>query len=180
MNKRELVESITGQVDASRQQVEAVLDRFIDTVGTALKNGDRIALTGFGAFEARQQAARTGQNPQTGEKMQVPARVVPRFKPGQGLKDAVAGGGSAKKSSAKKSSAKKSSAKKAGKKSAGKKSAAKKSAKKSAKKAGAKKSAPKKTAKKAAAKKSAKKSAPKKTVKKAGAKKSARRAAKKR
>lgn len=175
MNKRELVESITGQVDASRQQVEAVLDRFIDTVGTALKNGDRIALTGFGAFEARQQAARTGQNPQTGEKMQVPARVVPRFKPGQGLKDAVAGGGSAKKSSAKKASAKK----------AGKKSAVKKSAKKSAKKAGAKKSAPKKTAKKAAAKKaaakkSAKKSVPKKTVKKAGAKKSARRAAKKR
>lgn len=169
MNKRELVESIAGQVDASKQQVEDVLDRFTEVVGATLKKGERLALTGFGAFEARKRAARTGQNPQTGEKIKIKATVVPAFKPGQALKAEVAGSrGGAKKSSAKKSS-KKASAKKA--------SAKKASAKKAApKKAGAKKAAPKKTVKKAGAKKAA----PKKTVKKASAKKTAKKTARKR
>lgn len=162
MNKRELVESIAGQVDASKQQVEDVLDRFTEVVGATLKKGERLALTGFGAFEARKRAARTGQNPQTGEKIKIKATVVPAFKPGQALKAEVAGSrGGAKKSSAKKASAKKASAKKASsKKAAPKKAGAKKAApKKTAKKAGAKKAAPKKTAKKASAKKTAKKAA---------------------
>lgn len=154
MNKRELVESIAGQVDASKQQVEDVLDRFTEVVGATLKKGERLALTGFGAFEARKRAARTGQNPQTGEKIKIKATVVPAFKPGQALKDEVAGSrGGAKKASAKKSSAKKASGKKA-----------------APKKAGAKKAAPKKTAKKAGAKKTAKTAGAKKTVKKAARK----------
>ena len=156
MNKRELVESIAGQVDASKQQVEDVLDRFTEVVGATLKKGERLALTGFGAFEARKRAARTGQNPQTGEKIKIKATVVPAFKPGQALKAEVAGSrGGAKKSSAKKS-AKKASAKKAAPKKAGAKKAA---PKKTVKKAGAKKAAPKKTAKKASAKKTIKKAA---------------------
>lgn len=159
MNKRELVESIAGQVDASKQQVEDVLDRFTEVVGATLKKGERLALTGFGAFEARKRAARTGQNPQTGEKIKIKATVVPAFKPGQALKDEVAGSrGGAKKASSKKSSAKKASAKKA----SGKKAAPKKT--------GAKKAAPKKTAKKAGAKKTAKAAGAKKTVKKAARK----------
>jgi len=158
VNKRELVESIAEQVDASRKQVEDVLDRFIDTIGSTLKKGEKVALTGFGAFEARQRAARTGQNPQTGEKMRIAATVVPAFKAGAGLRETVAGG--AKKAGAKKAGAKKAGAKKAGAKKAGAKKAA-------AKKAAAKKAAP---AKKAAAKKATKKAAPKKTAKKAAKK----------
>jgi DNA-binding protein HU-beta len=180
VNKRELVEAIAEQTDASKKQVEDVLDRFMETVAATLKKGERIALSPFGVFERRERAARTGQNPQTGEKIRIKAAKVPAFKAGKGLKDAVAGPArksSAKKSSAKKSSAKKSSAKKAAPKKAAKKAGAKKAApKKAAKKAGAKKAAPKKAAPKKTA---PKKTAPKKTAKKAAAKKSTKKSVKK-
>ncbi len=205
MNKSELVDAVAQNVGngASRKQVEETLNAFVETVGQTLKNGDKVSLVGFGTFEARKREARTGQNPQTGQKIQIKATTVPAFRPGQGLKDVVAGkkkpGGagnsSAKKSAAKSSAAKKSAAKKsAAKKSAAKKASTKKAApaKKSAtKKASTKKAAPakKSTAKKSAAKKSAakkaasKKAAPakKSTAKKSTAKKStAKKAAKKR
>ncbi|MFM9272178.1 HU family DNA-binding protein [Halomonas elongata] len=56
-----------------------------------LSQGDKLTLLGFGTFEARERAARTGRNPQTGEEMTIPAAKVPAFKAGQGLKDAVKG-----------------------------------------------------------------------------------------
>lgn len=145
MNKNELVTSIADRLDLPKKQVEDVLDAFTDTVGDTLRRGERIALTGFGTFERRDRAARTAQNPQTGERMKVKAKKVPAFKPGQGLKDAVAtsrGGGkkTAGKKSASKKSAKKAAKKSAGKKTGAKKTGAKKTAKASAKKGGAKKS----------------------------------------
>lgn len=135
MNKNELVTHIADRLDLPKKTVEDVLDAFTETVGSTLKRGERIALTGFGTFERRDRAARTAQNPQTGERMKVKAKKVPAFKPGQGLKDTVAtsrGGG--------KKAASKQSAKKAAKKSTGKKTGAKKAAKASGKKGGAKKS----------------------------------------
>jgi DNA-binding protein HU-beta len=167
VNKSELVDAVAQKVGdgASRKQVEDTLNAFVEAVGETLKKGDRVSVVGFGTFEARKRSARTGQNPQTGEKIKIKAATVPAFKPGQGLKDVVggkkkAGGGAAaaKKSAAKKSTAKKSTAKKASTKKAApaKKATAKKSA---AKKTTAKKAAPAKkaTAKKSTAKKAAKK-----------------------
>lgn len=166
MNKSELVDAVAQKADASRKQVEDTLNAFVQTVGETLKKGEKISLVGFGTFEARKRAARTGQNPQTGAKLKIKAATVPAFKPGQGLKDVVGGkkkaGGAATKSSAKKSSAKKSTAKKStAKKAPAKKATAKKS---TAKKSTAKKAAPAKkaTAKKSAAKKSTGKKAAKK------------------
>lgn len=155
MNKNELVTEIAEQTDVPKKTVEEVLDAFTGTVGTTLKKGDRVALTGFGTFERRDRSARTAQNPQTGERMRVKAKKVPAFKPGQGLKDVVASPrGGAKKAAGKKSSTKKA---------AGKKSSAKKAAQK-ATKAPATRASTKAAGKKTAGKKSAgKKSAGKKT-----------------
>ena len=159
VNKRELVEAIAGQVDAPRSTVEDVLERFMDTVGTTLNKGEKVSLTGFGVFERRDRAARTGQNPQTGEKIRIKASKVPAFKAGQGLRSAVSG--QAAKKTAKKAAGKKAAGKKAaGKKAAGKKAAGKKAARKKAagaKKAGAKKAGGKKAGGKKVVKKSAKK-----------------------
>jgi DNA-binding protein HU-beta len=152
VNKRELVDAITDKVgsDASRKTVEDVLSAFTDTVGQTLKKGDTVSLIGFGTFKTSKRSARTARNPQTGEPIKVKAATVPRFTPGQGLKDTVAGK-RAKKTAAKKSGAKKAAAKKSG----AKKATAKKA---TAKKATAKKATAKKaTAKKSGAKKAAKK-----------------------
>lgn len=144
MNKNELVTHIAGRLDLSKKTVEDVIDEFTNTVGSTLKRGERIALTGFGTFERRDRAARTAQNPQTGERMKVKAKKVPAFKPGQGLKDTVATSRGGGKKTAGKKPASKQSAKKAAKQSTGKKAGAKKAAKKTAKasgkKGGAKKS----------------------------------------
>lgn len=137
MNKNELVTHIAGRLDLPKKTVEDVIDAFTDTVGSTLKRGERIALTGFGTFERRDRAARTAQNPQTGERMKVKAKKVPAFKPGQGLKDTVATSrGGAKKAGSKQSA--KAAKKSTGKKAAGKKTGAKKTAKKTAKAAGKK------------------------------------------
>lgn len=145
MNKNELVTSIADRLDLPKKTVEDVIDAFTDTVGSTLRRGERIALTGFGTFERRDRSARTAQNPQTGERMKVKAKKVPAFKPGQGLKDTVAasrGGGkkAAGKKAASKKSAKKAAKKSTGKKAGGKKAGTKKASKASAKKGGAKKS----------------------------------------
>jgi DNA-binding protein HU-beta len=154
VNKRELVDAIASKLgpDASRKSVEDTLGAFTETVGQTLKKGDTVSLVGFGTFKTSKRAARTARNPQTGEPIKVAAATVPRFTPGQGLKDAVATGRGAKKAGAKKATAKKAGAKKATAKKAGAKKA-------TAKKAGAKKA----TAKKAGAKKA--------TAKKAGVRK---------
>ena len=115
MNKRELVDAIAGKVGAeSRRSVEQVVDAFVSTVTETLAKGESIALTGFGTFERRERGARTARNPQTGATVKVKARKVPAFKPGAGLKDAVASGKAAAKAApAKKAAAKKAPAQKA-------------------------------------------------------------------
>jgi DNA-binding protein HU-beta len=122
VNKRELVDAIASKLgpDASRKSVEDTLGAFTETVGQTLKKGDTVSLVGFGTFKTSKRAARTARNPQTGEPIKVAAATVPRFTPGQGLKDAVATGRGAKKAdvrrrpTAKKAGAKKATAKKAG------------------------------------------------------------------
>lgn len=89
MNKQELIQAAADATDLSRAQVAEALDAVLDTITQAMKDGEKVTLTGFGSFEARERAARTARNPQTGEPVEVPAGRTPAFKPGGPLKDAV-------------------------------------------------------------------------------------------
>jgi len=91
MNKTELVEAVAANTGGSKADAQRSVDAVLETITTSLKQGDRVALTGFGTFEVRQRSARTGRNPQTGETINVKASKVPAFKAGQGLKNAVSG-----------------------------------------------------------------------------------------
>lgn len=89
MNKSELVEAIAASADISKAAAGRALDAVIDSVTGALKNGDQVALVGFGTFMVKERAARTGRNPQTGAPIDIPAAKIPGFKAGKALKDAV-------------------------------------------------------------------------------------------
>jgi DNA-binding protein HU-beta len=89
MNKSELIAAIAEQANLSKVDAGRSLDALIKTIETTLKAGDSIALVGFGSFEVKARAARTGRNPQTGREITIAAANVPSFKPGKGLKDAV-------------------------------------------------------------------------------------------
>lgn len=90
MNKVELSEKIAEKVGLTKKQIEDVLDAFEDITIGALKGGQEVTLTGFGAFSAKHRAARMGVNPQKPtEKMQIPAVTIPKFKAGKTLKDAL-------------------------------------------------------------------------------------------
>ena len=89
MNKSELISAVAGKTDASKKDAENFVESFTAIVTDTLKAGGEVALTGFGTFSAKQRAARTGRNPQTGETIQIKATVVPKFKAGKNLKDAL-------------------------------------------------------------------------------------------
>lgn len=91
MNKADLVAVLAQKADVSKKDAEKVLSAFIETVGESLKKGDKVQLVGFGTFEARKRAARTGKNPQTKAVIKIPASVVPAFKAGKALKDVISG-----------------------------------------------------------------------------------------
>lgn len=90
MNKLDLIEKIAKATKAPKVTVKHFLESFIDVVGQALKGGKPLVLTGFGTFSVMKRKARVGINPATGKKMQIPAKKVPKFKAGKGLKDMVA------------------------------------------------------------------------------------------
>jgi len=89
MNKSELIDQIASGADISKAAAGRALDSFIGAVTNALKEDDKVSLVGFGTFEVRQRAARTGRNPQTGAEIKIAAANVPAFKAGKALKDAV-------------------------------------------------------------------------------------------
>jgi DNA-binding protein HU-beta len=89
MTKENLIESIVSKVGCSKADAGRALDTIIETITKALTSGDSVTITGFGTFSARARAARAGVNPKTGEKIQIPAMTVPKFKAGKGLKEAV-------------------------------------------------------------------------------------------
>ena len=89
MNKSQLIDKIADGADISKAAAGRALDAFIDAVGEALKEGDQVALVGFGTFAVRERAARSGRNPQTGATNEIAAGKVPAFKAGKALKDAV-------------------------------------------------------------------------------------------
>ncbi|WP_279627213.1 nucleoid-associated protein HU-beta [Xenorhabdus miraniensis] len=89
VNKSQLIDKIAADVNISKAAAGRVVDAFVSSVSDALKDGDDVALVGFGTFTVRERAARTGRNPQTGKEIKIAAAKVPAFRSGKGLKDAV-------------------------------------------------------------------------------------------
>lgn len=89
MTKAELVDKIAAKTGMTKKDSASALDAMLDSVAEALKAGDKVSLVGFGSFEVRKRAARTGRDPRTGQEIKIGARKVPVFRAGKSLKDAV-------------------------------------------------------------------------------------------
>jgi DNA-binding protein HU-beta len=89
MNKKRLIEQMVEYTDSPKSEAENHLEAFTTTISEALKAGEEVQIPGFGKFYVRDQKAREGRNPQSGEKMKIPASKVPAFKAGKSLKDSI-------------------------------------------------------------------------------------------
>ena len=89
MNKQELVNGVAEKSGLTKKKAEEALNAVVKAVEEALVKGDKVQLIGFGTFEVKERAARTGRNPQTGKAIEIPASKNPVFKAGKPLKDAV-------------------------------------------------------------------------------------------
>ena len=89
MNKADLIEAVADAADLPKTSASRTVDVVIDTIISALKNGEQVTIAGFGTFLVRERNARMGRNPRTGESMQIQASKAPAFKAGKALKDAV-------------------------------------------------------------------------------------------
>ena len=90
MNKTELIAAVAEKAGLSKKDADAAVSAVFDAVTAELAKGEKVQLIGFGTFEVRERAAKTGRNPRTGEAMTIPASKVPAFKAGAALKNAVA------------------------------------------------------------------------------------------
>ena len=90
MNKAELINAVAAATGFSKKDAEAAVTATLEVITSALKDGDKVQLVGFGSFEVKKRAARVGRNPKTNDTIEIPASVVPVFKAGKALKDAVA------------------------------------------------------------------------------------------
>jgi integration host factor subunit beta len=93
MTKAELIEEVSRVVEMSRKDSEVIVETIFDSIVRALRAGDKVEIRGFGSFRTRQRKARIGRNPKTGERVDVPAKRIPFFKPSKELKDLVNGAG---------------------------------------------------------------------------------------
>jgi DNA-binding protein HU-beta len=91
MRKSDLVKAVATDVNQPETQVTAVVNATFNAIQDALAKGDEVALTGFGTFRISERGTREGRNPQTGERITIPSRKSPSFKPGTQLKRAVSG-----------------------------------------------------------------------------------------
>jgi len=89
MTKDQLIEAVASKCACSKKEASECIEAALDGITKALQKGDKVILTGFGAFSVSKRAARAGINPKTGAKIQIPAMKVPKFKAGKALKDAV-------------------------------------------------------------------------------------------
>ena len=159
MNKAELIDVLTKQLDVDRRSATDAVEGVVDTIVRAVHKGDSVTITGFGVFEQRRRAARVARNPRTGETVKVKPTSVPAFRPGAQFKAVVSGAqrlpaeGPAVKRGASGSGGARKAVRKAAAKKAVKRGAAKKAVKRSAAKKAVKRGAAKKTARRAPAKK---------------------------
>jgi len=89
MNKNDLIAKVADLTDMSKAEATKAVDTVFDVIVDTLKSGDEVRLVGFGTFSVSSRAASMGRNPRTGEPMQIPASMQPKFKAGKGLKEAV-------------------------------------------------------------------------------------------
>jgi len=91
MNKEELVQEVAKKTKTSQKQTDEVLAALVETIEKTVAKGKKVTLIGFGTFEPRKRAARTGRNPQTGKELKIAAKTVPAFSAGKKFKDLVGG-----------------------------------------------------------------------------------------
>ncbi len=91
MNKEELVQEVAKKANVTQKEASEVITALIDTVQKTVSKGKKVTLVGFGTFESRKRAARTGRNPQTGKEIKIPAKTVPAFSAGKKFKTVVNG-----------------------------------------------------------------------------------------
>ncbi len=89
MNKEELVKEVSQAAKLSQKQTTDVIAALLDTIEKTVSKGKKVTLVGFGTFEARKRAARTGRNPQTGKEIKIAAKTVPAFSAGKKFKELV-------------------------------------------------------------------------------------------
>ncbi len=90
MNKTELINATAEASGLSKKDSEKAVNAALEAIKSALAEGDKVSLVGFGVFDVKTRAARVGRNPRTKEAIEIPASKVPQFKAGKDLKDAVA------------------------------------------------------------------------------------------
>jgi DNA-binding protein HU-beta len=90
MNKRDLIDAISGRMGDRKSATEAV-NAVLEAIQSAVASGDKVAITGFGVFEKSERPARTARNPATGATIEVPASSVPKFRPGADFEELVNG-----------------------------------------------------------------------------------------
>jgi integration host factor subunit beta len=91
MTKADLVEEVVRVTELPRKESETIVETIFESIIQALQSGDKIEIRGFGSFRTRQRRGRTGRNPKTGAKVEVPPKRIPFFKPSKELKDFVNG-----------------------------------------------------------------------------------------
>ncbi len=89
MTKADLIEEVSRLVELTRKDSEVIVETIFDSIVHSLRAGDKIEIRGFGSFRTRQRKPRVGRNPKTGDKVEVPAKKIPFFKPSKELKDLV-------------------------------------------------------------------------------------------
>ena len=93
MNQGDLADAVAAATGTGKAEAARVVEAVLDAIRDGLRRGEKVAISGFGSFEAARREARQGRNPRTGEAVEVAASTTVRFKPGKGLKEALNGGG---------------------------------------------------------------------------------------
>ncbi len=89
MTKADLIEEVSRLAELTRKDSEVIVETIFDSIVRSLRVGDKIEIRGFGSFRTRQRKPRVGRNPKTGDRVEVPAKKIPFFKPSKELKDLV-------------------------------------------------------------------------------------------
>ena len=89
MNKKELIDKVAEETGYHKKEIKDVVEGTLNILSKSLGDGDKVQLVGFGTFEVVKRASREGRNPQTGKKIKIAERKVPKFRPGKALKDQV-------------------------------------------------------------------------------------------
>ena len=91
MNKKDLVKKIAEETSLSQKQATEAIDSFLNSITNAVAAGEKVSIPGFGTFDSKTRAARTGRNPRTNDTVEIPASTVPSFKAGKAFKEKVNG-----------------------------------------------------------------------------------------